>query len=50
MSECFKNPNILGVNVKVELNLSNYATWTSLNATGVAKKYDLANLESDVDK
>ena len=50
MSECFTKPNLFGVNVKVELDLSNYATQTGLNATGVAKKYDLANLESDVDK
>ena len=50
MSECFTKPNLFGVNVKVELDLYNYATQTGLNATGVAKKYDLANLESEVDK
>ena len=46
----------MGANVKVELDLSNYATKADLkNATGVdtskfAKKVDLANLKSDVDK
>ena len=30
MSEYFPNPNSLGVNVKVELDLSNYATKTDL--------------------
>ena len=48
--------NLLGSSVKVELDLSNYATKTDLKiATGVdtssfAKKTDLANLKSDVDK
>ena len=52
----FPKPNSLGANVKVELDLSNYATKTDFkNATGVdtsdfAKKTDLANLKSDVDK
>ena len=56
MSEYFPKPNSLGANVKVEVDLSNYATKTDLkNATGVdtsffAKKIDLANLKSDVDK
>ena len=56
MSEYFPKPNSLGTNVKVELDLSNYATKTNLkNAAGVdtsdfAKKTDLANLKSDVDK
>ena len=56
MSEYFPKPNSLGVNVKVELELPNYATKIDLkNATGVdtssfAKKVDLANLKSDVDK
>ena len=56
MSEYFPKPKSLGANVKVELNLSNYATETDLkDATGVdtlsfAKKTDLANLKSDVDK
>ena len=44
------------VNVKVELDLSNYATKADLkNATGVdtlkfAKKVDLATLKSEIDK
>ena len=56
MSEYFLKPNSLGANVKVELDLSNYATKTDLkNVTGVdtssfAKKTDLSNLKSDVDK
>ena len=36
MSEYFPKPKSLGENVKVELNLSNYATKADLkNATGV---------------
>ena len=56
MSEYFPKPNSLGANIKVDLDLSNYATKIDLkNATGVdtssfAKKTDLANLKSDVDK
>ena len=56
MSEYFPKPKSLEANVKVELDLSNYATKADLkNATGVdtsdfAKKTDLANLKSDVDK
>ena len=56
MSDYFPKPKSLGANVKVELDLSNYATKTDLqNATGVdassfAKKTDLAHLRSDVDK
>ena len=56
MSECLPKPKSLGANVKVELDLSNYATKPDLrNATGVvtldfAKKTNLANLKSDVDK
>ena len=56
MSESFPKPNSLGTNVKVELDLPNYASKIELkNATGVdtldfAKKADLANLKSDVDK
>ena len=56
MVECFPKPKSLEANVKVELDLSNYATKADLkNATGVdtsdfAKKTDLANLKSDVDK
>ena len=56
MSEYFPKPNSLLANVKVELDLSNYATKTDLkNATGVdtssfAKKINLLNLKCDVDK
>ena len=56
MSEYFPEPKSLGGKVKVELDLSNYATKADLkNATGVdtldsAKETDLANLKSDVDK
>ena len=55
MSEYFPELESLG-KVKVELDLSNYATKTDLkNATGIdtssfAKKVDLANLKSNVDK
>ena len=56
MSEFFPKPNSVRANVSVELDLPNYATKTDLkNATGFdtlsfAKKIDLANLKSDVDK
>ena len=56
MSENFPKPRPLGTNVKIELDLSNHVTKTDLKfATGVdtsyfAKKTDLANLKSDVDK
>ena len=56
MSEYFPAPEFLIGTVKVALDLSNYATKTDFrNAAGVdtsffAKKADLANLESDVDK
>ena len=56
MNEYFPGPKSLGGRVKVELDLSNYATKADLkNETGVdtsnfAKKVDLANLKSDVDK
>ena len=56
MSEYFPEPTSSGGRVKVELDLSNYATKADLkNATGVdtldsAKETDLANLKSDVDK
>ena len=56
MSEYFSEPKSLRGKVKVELDLSNYATKTDLkNATGIdtssfAKKVDLANLKSNVDK
>ena len=56
MSEYFPEPKSVGGGVKVELDLSNYATKANFkNATGVdaskfAKKVDLANLKSKVDK
>ena len=56
MSEYFRQPISLGGKVKVELVLSNYAANADLkNATGVdtskfAKKVDLINLKSNVDK
>ena len=56
MSENFPKPKPLGTNVKIELDLSSHVTKTDLKfATGVdtsyfAKKTDLANLKSDVDK
>ena len=56
MSEYFRKPKYLREKVKVELNLSNYATKGDLkNAIGVdtsdcAKRTDLAHLKSDVDK
>ena len=56
MSEYFPRPKSLGERVKVELDLSNYATKADTkNATCVdeskfAKKVDLASLRSEVDK
>ena len=56
MSEYFPAPKYLGGKVKFELDLSNFATKTDLkNATGIdtssfAKKVNLANLKSNVDK
>ena len=56
MSEYFPEPTSLLAKVKVELDLSNYATKTDLkNVTGVdtscfARKTVLPNLKSDVDK
>ena len=56
MTGYISKPKSLGANVKVELDLSNYATKTGLKkAAGVdtlncAKKTDLANLISDLDK
>ena len=56
MSECFPIPRPLGVNVKIELDLSNDGTKADLkNGTGVdtsksAKRVDLANLKSKIDK
>ena len=56
MSEYFPKPTRLGGNVKVELDLSNYATKGDLKkSAGVdtskfAKKVDLASLKSEIDK
>ena len=56
MSECFPKTKSAGTNVKVELDLSNYATKADLkNATGVdtsifVKQVDLVSLKSNVDK
>ena len=56
MSECFPKTKSLGTNVKVELDLSNYATkadlknTTAVDTSNFAKKYDLANLKSYVSK
>ena len=56
MSEYFPEPKSLGRRVKIELDLSSYATKADLkNETGVdtsklAKKVDSANLKSYADK
>ena len=60
MSEYFPKTRSLGVNLKVELDLSNYATkadlkkGTGVDASNFAKKTDLADVDkldkSDVDK
>ena len=56
MNEYFPEPKSSGERVKVELDLSYYATKADLkNTAGVgtskfAKKVDLANLKPDVDK
>ena len=56
MSEYFPKSKSLGVNVKVEFNLSNYVTKADFkNATergtsDFAKNTDLANLKSNVNK
>ena len=59
MSEQIPKPKSLGANVKIELDLSSYATKVDLKNTAgfdtsdFAKKIDLtnlANLKSDVDK
>ena len=55
MSEHFSNPKPLATNVKVELDLSHYATKSNLkiapgaDTSQFAKKDDLANLKSDID-
>ena len=56
MSKYFPKPKSLGANVKIELNLSNYATKADFkNGTGadtskITKKVHLASLKSEVDK
>ena len=56
MSEYFPKPKSLGANVKVELDLSNYATntdkknTTCVDTSDFGKKTDLANLKSDIYK
>ena len=56
MSEYFPKPRPLSGNVKVELDLPNYATKADLkNAAGAdtwefAKKVELASLKSEIDK
>ena len=56
MTEYFPEPTSFGGKVKIELDLSNYATKTDLkNVAGVdtscfARKTDLPNLKFDVDK
>ena len=55
MSEYFPEPKSLGGRVKAELDLSKYATKHLKNKTGIdtssfAKKFDLANLKSNVEK
>ena len=56
MSEYFPEPKSLGGRMKVELDLSNYATNADLKIANTAdtskfaKKVDLANLKSNVDK
>ena len=56
MSNYFPKPKSLGVNVKVKLDLSNYATKADLkDPAGVdtskfAKKFDLTSLKSELDQ
>ena len=56
MSEYFPKLKYFAERVKVELDLSNYATKaglkhvTGVDISGFAEKNDLANLKSDVDK
>ena len=53
MDEYFPKPKSLGANVKVELDLSNYATKVNLENVNISKfdkKVDLAILKYDVDK
>ena len=59
MNEYFPEQSTLGRKVKVELDLANYATKIDLknvtaelgiDTSSFPKKFDLANLKSDVDK
>ena len=56
MSEYFLEPKSLGGRVKLELDLSNYATKvnikkaTRVNTSSFAKQVDLVNIKSNVDK
>ena len=56
MSKYFSKPKSLGANVKVEVDLSNYATkadfknGAAVDALDFAKESDFANLKSDEDK
>ena len=56
MSNYFPEPKSLGRELKVELDLSSYVTKAYLkngaevDTSSFAKKADLANLKSDVDK
>ena len=56
MSEYFPKPKSLGANMRVEIDLSNYATKadfknvTEVHTSDFAKKAGLANLKSDGDK
>ena len=56
MNECFRGPKFLRGRVKVELDLSNYASKSDLkNATGIdtskfSKKFNLASLKHNADQ
>ena len=56
MSQCFPPYRSSGRNIKVELDLSNYATKTDLknvthvDVTSFALKANLANLKTELDK
>ena len=56
MSEYFPKPKSLGRNMKVQLDLSNYAPKAdfkivaSVNTSKFAKKVDLASIKSEIDK
>ena len=52
ISEYFPKSKSFGANVKIELDLSNYATKnvTGGDTSSFTKSTDLANLKSDVDK